>query len=201
MLFISHASEDNDITRWLALQLAKHGYGVWCDLTKLLGGETWPKEINIALEKRTCKFIFVLSRVSNRKPEPLNELQKARAIMSRAPLTDFIILLNIDGITDAELDYRLTNTFWIDFMSGWAGGLGRLKKLLLREKVPKRKKFGPAAVNLWWTDEQNRRLQVYDKESQYSSNRYQIVSLPEQLWYHVFEGRSEERRVGKECTG
>jgi hypothetical protein len=32
MLFLSHANpEDNDFTRWLALQLAKDGYGAWCD--------------------------------------------------------------------------------------------------------------------------------------------------------------------------
>ncbi|PYV94046.1 MAG: toll/interleukin-1 receptor domain-containing protein, partial [Acidobacteria bacterium] len=39
MLFISHANpEDNDFTRWLALQLAKDGHPIWCDLTELLGG-------------------------------------------------------------------------------------------------------------------------------------------------------------------
>jgi hypothetical protein len=36
MVFISHANpEDNDFTRWLALQLAEDGYGVWSDLAKL----------------------------------------------------------------------------------------------------------------------------------------------------------------------
>ena len=40
MLFVSHASpEDDEFARWLALQLAKEGYPVWCDRTKLLGGE------------------------------------------------------------------------------------------------------------------------------------------------------------------
>jgi hypothetical protein len=32
---ISRAVEDNEFTRWLALQLAGCGYRVWCDLTKL----------------------------------------------------------------------------------------------------------------------------------------------------------------------
>jgi proline dehydrogenase len=70
MLFISHASEDNEFTQWLSLQLAKEGYGVWCDLTKLLGGEDWPNEINRALQTRTQKFIFVLSKYSNEKHDP-----------------------------------------------------------------------------------------------------------------------------------
>ncbi|HET6179083.1 MAG TPA: hypothetical protein VFE61_19295 [Candidatus Sulfotelmatobacter sp.] len=39
-LLLSHANpEDNEFTLWLALQLANDGYRVWCDLTKLLGGE------------------------------------------------------------------------------------------------------------------------------------------------------------------
>ena len=39
-LLLSHANpEDNEFTLWLALQLANGGYRVWCDLTKLLGGE------------------------------------------------------------------------------------------------------------------------------------------------------------------
>lgn len=34
MVFFSHANpEDNEVTRWLALQLARAGYAVWCDLT------------------------------------------------------------------------------------------------------------------------------------------------------------------------
>jgi hypothetical protein len=39
LLFLSHANpEDNEFTLWLALQLAKEGYKVWCDLTGFLGG-------------------------------------------------------------------------------------------------------------------------------------------------------------------
>ena len=40
ILFVSHANpEDNEFSQWLSLQLAREGYPVWCDLTKLLGGE------------------------------------------------------------------------------------------------------------------------------------------------------------------
>ncbi|MCW5964270.1 MAG: hypothetical protein KIT83_09535 [Bryobacterales bacterium] len=30
--------ENNEFTLWLGLQLANHGYKVWSDVTKLLGG-------------------------------------------------------------------------------------------------------------------------------------------------------------------
>src|ERR1700733_3604354 len=84
MLFISHANpEDNDFTRWLALQLAKDGYGVWCDLTKLLGGENFWKDAEGAIRSRTIKFIYILSRTSNEKEGPRNELQIAKNVFRR----------------------------------------------------------------------------------------------------------------------
>jgi hypothetical protein len=68
MLFISHANpEDNEFTRWLALRLANEGYPVWCDLTKLLGGEDFWEEIEFAIRNRTAKFLFVVSRASNHR--------------------------------------------------------------------------------------------------------------------------------------
>ena len=60
MVFLSHAApEDNVFTRWLALQVANEGYPVWCDLTKLLGGEAFWEDIQIAIKERTAKFLFV----------------------------------------------------------------------------------------------------------------------------------------------
>jgi hypothetical protein len=37
IVMISHAVEDNTSTRWLALQLARNGYRVWCDPNRRLG--------------------------------------------------------------------------------------------------------------------------------------------------------------------
>ncbi len=63
MIFVSHANpEDNEFARWLSLRLANEGYPVWCDLTKLLGGETFWDDIQKAIKERTIKFLFILSR-------------------------------------------------------------------------------------------------------------------------------------------
>src|SRR5208283_2138521 len=79
MVFVSHANpEDNEFSRWLALQLAKEGYPVWCDLTKLLGGEDFWINIEEAIRTRSSKFLFVLSRTSNSKIGPLQELHVAQ---------------------------------------------------------------------------------------------------------------------------
>src|SRR2546425_981273 len=81
MIFLSHANpEDNHFTRWLALQLAREGFPVWCDLTQLLGGEDFWHDIETAIRDRTAKFLFVLSKVSNQKQGTLMELTVARKV-------------------------------------------------------------------------------------------------------------------------
>jgi hypothetical protein len=105
MVFVSHANpEDNDFTRWLALQLANDGYGVWCDLTKLLGGETFWKDAEEAIRTRTVKFVYVLSRTSNVKDGPRNELQIAKNVARLDhSLHDFVIPVHIDDLPHSEI--------------------------------------------------------------------------------------------------
>src|ERR1022692_3173082 len=67
-LLLSHANpEDNEFTLWLALQLANHGYKVWSDLTKLLGGEVFWDKIEDVIRNGAAKVLYVLSRTSNTK--------------------------------------------------------------------------------------------------------------------------------------
>src|SRR5437870_2936751 len=102
MLFLSHANpEDNLFTRWLSLRLAREGYPVWCDLTKLLGGEDFWRDVEAALRDRTAKFLFVLSKISNQKQGTLDELALARRVGKH--LHDFIIPLRIDDLRSDDI--------------------------------------------------------------------------------------------------
>ena len=97
MVFIGHANpEDNDFALWLALQLANEGYPVWCDLTKLLGGEKFWEDIQNAISNRTIKFLFALSCHSNQKSGTLDELNCALAVGKKLELKDFVITLKLD---------------------------------------------------------------------------------------------------------
>src|ERR1051326_2669695 len=65
-VMISHANpEDNEFALWLALQLARDGYKVWSDVTKLLGGEQFWADIEEVIRQKAVKVIYVLSKVSN----------------------------------------------------------------------------------------------------------------------------------------
>ena len=73
-MLLSHANpEDNEFTLWLALQLANGGYRVWCDLTKLLGGEVFWDDIEEVIKTRAVKVLYVLSPTSFILPEEIGQ--------------------------------------------------------------------------------------------------------------------------------
>lgn len=150
MLFISHANpEDNEFARWIALKLAAHGYPVWCDLTKLLGGEVFWDDIEDAIRHRTVKFLYVLSRTSNTKPGPRKEVALAQAVQRTDRLKDFVIPLHIDALPHHEFNVEVFRLNAIPFQN-WGTGLAMLLKKLEEEGVPKKEGFNRAAVAAWW---------------------------------------------------
>jgi hypothetical protein len=164
MLFISHANpEDNAFSQWLALQLAKEGYPVWCDLTQLLGGEDFWADIEHALRERTCKFLFVLSRSSNRKTGPLQELHLAQSIARRDRLGDFVVPLRVDSLPHNEFNIQLARLNAIDFNKGWSNGLRPLLAKLRKDGIEKDPRFSPASVASWWRNNFSGELGVQEE--------------------------------------
>src|SRR5262245_39182584 len=81
MPFVSHSNpEDNTFALWLTLRLGELRFKVWCDLTKLIGGETFWDNAEEAIRNSTAMFLYVLSRTSNSKDGVLRELQLAQAL-------------------------------------------------------------------------------------------------------------------------
>ncbi len=113
MIFVSHATpEDNEFSRRLALRLAKEGYPVCCALTKLLGGEDFWLNIEDAIRTKTTKFVFVLSRSSNKKQGVLQEFAVAKQLARNRQ--DFIIPVPIDDLPHADINiqvYGLSHVF------------------------------------------------------------------------------------------
>ena len=85
-LLLSHANpEDNEFTLWLALQLANEGYRVWCDLTKLLGGEVFWDNIEEVIKARAVKVLYVLSRTSEDQVAMENRIAAYRTTQTPPP--------------------------------------------------------------------------------------------------------------------
>lgn len=141
-LFINYATEDALFVDWLCLRLLNEGYKVWCDRLKLLGGESYPNDIDDAISQHTFRFIAVLSRNSIRKPNPLKERTAALAI-GRERSENFVVPLNLDGLTPSELGWMQSDLTYIPF-SNWKEGLTQLLKNLEAAGTPKAN--APASV-------------------------------------------------------
>jgi hypothetical protein len=187
MIFVSHATpEDNEFARWVTLRLAADGYPVWCDLTQLLGGEHFWDNAERAIRERTVKFLYVLSRVSNDKEGPRNELQVAKNVARIQKLNDFIVPLHIDDLPYGSVNVLLTSINAIPFETGWAVGYARLLEVLERDGVPKNPaQFNPATVSTWWKDQFNTERMVKAEPEAYLSNWFPVTKLPEHLYFHT----------------
>lgn len=196
MLFVSHATpDDNTFSKWIALKLASQGYPVWCDLTKLLGGEDFWKDIETAIRERTIKFLFVLSKNSNQKQGTLMELAVAKKVGKN--INDFVIPLRIDDIRSDDVNIELNRLNFIDFSKDWIGGYRQLLKKLEEDAVPKDARFTPNAVSEWWRGSHPVTEGVQHQAERYCSNWYEFQSLPKSLWLHSIEpkGRFENATI------
>jgi hypothetical protein len=124
IVFVSHANpEGNAFARWLSLKLAALGYRVWSDVTKLLGGEDFWRDIEPIIRDSTVKVLYVLSRASNHKEGALRELRVADAVRKVEKLNDFIIPLRIDDLPHSEINIEIGRLNVIELAESWATGL------------------------------------------------------------------------------
>ena len=184
-LLLSHANpEDNEFTLWLALQLANQGYRVWCDLTKLLGGEVFWDDIEGVIRDRAAKVIYVLSRASNSKDGPLRELQLAQSLARREKLSDFVIPAHIDDLPHSEVTIELTRVNSVAFQKSWAEGLATLLQKLETDGVPKDPAFNRSAVNDWWRSQFGEVHGIRNEPEIVVSNWFKVENLPAVLYEH-----------------
>lgn len=184
-LLLSHANpEDNEFTLWLALQLANEGYRVWCDLTKLLGGEVFWDDIEAVIRQRAAKVLYVLSRTSNTKDGPLRELHLAQSLGRREQLKDFIIPLHIDDLPYGDVTIELTRVNSVSFEKSWASGLATLLEKLELDGVPKTSSFDRSAVNQWWRTQFSASAGIRTEEEELWSNWFPLVHLPSDVYFH-----------------
>jgi len=147
-LFLSYASEDWILADWLALKLASEGYRVWYDRVKLLGGESYPRDITEAIKNKTFRVIALLSRISITKPNPVKERTLALNIAKERGI-DFLIPINVDGLKATELDFMTSDLTFIQFKDSWFDGFCGLLKKLQQIGAPKDPKIGQQAIAKW----------------------------------------------------
>jgi len=190
-LFVSYATEDWPFVEWLTLRLTAEGYKVWCDRIKLLGGESYPKDIDEAIKNRTFRFLAVLSRHSLKKPNPVKERTLALNL-ARERQENFVIPLNLDGLSLTDLDWMFSDLTFISFHLGWADGLARLLKRLEESNTPRGLANGRSAAAAWFESKDI----VIPKAERLWSNLAKITEVPLDIFrYEMEEIISEEQRL------
>lgn len=165
-LFISYAWEDAAFAEWLALKLTAEGYRVWCDRFKLLGGESYPRDIDRAIREQTFRVLALLSHASINKPNPLKERTLALNL-ARQRNEDFLIPLNVDGLLPTELGWMLSDLTYVPFHHSWAEGLRQLLGKLTSLNAPRSRADGKQAVSSWFAE------------------RDAVAEIPERIWTNL----------------
>ena len=176
-LFISYATEDGDFAEWLTLRLTAEGYKIWCDRVKLLGGESYPKDIDKAIKEQTFRMLAIMSKNSLTKPNPVKERILGHNI-SRQRKVDFIIPLMVDDTQPDELDWMSSDITFIPFKDSWAQGLLQLIKKFNSIDTPRPLSNGTYLVSEWVTNQSS----LKETEETLWTNLFEIKSMPLSLY-------------------
>lgn len=193
LIFISYAYEDEVFAKWLARKLAFYGYGVWFDQIKLLGGESWVKDVDLAIKERSFRVVAVLSKASIDKPNPRKERTLAQQIGKERKIDDFLITLNLDG---SQPDWTLSDISWISFRESWAQGLNRLLKKFAAIEAPQIHLANPSIARV---DLDRGEGLVSDVPEDIVVNWLPFVGLPEVLRVYDAPGLSAKELAPWPC--
>lgn len=176
-IFISSVLQDAVLAEWLTRKLTAEGYLVWYEKLKLLGGETYPDDVDDAIRHRTFRFLGLYSRSSTRNAEIMR--QRSLALnMSIERKQDFVIPLDVDGICKSHLDQVAGKLKFIEFDKNWASGLQQLLEKLKSVDCPKPLSHAkPIAADAFLDDD----LLTEELEFLYS-NCFQIKQLPNVIY-------------------
>ena len=116
--------------------MTAEGYLIWYERFQLLGGETYPDDIDDAIKNRTFRFIGLYSRASLKDPEVTRQRSLALNMRSDGD-QDFLIPLNVDGVDQIQLDHVTRTLKFIPFQYNWAEGLKQLLKKLKSIDCPR----------------------------------------------------------------
>ena len=200
LVFISHANpEDNEFVSWLATRLAASGYDVWADISQLIGGETFWRDIGTAIKDEAATVITVLSRASYQKDGVLDEIALAVGTGRKLKRPSFVIPIRLDDLPFSDFPEQLIRLNAIDFAGNWAEGLSRVHDALEKAGVPKADSAPAHAFDQWRSFRLRQSGAVAQATEILSSNWLQILELPSQINFCRFG--AESKVVAKALAG
>ena len=208
-IFVSHATpDDNEFAIWLSARLAAAGYDVWCDQEKLLGGEDFWKDIEVALRTKAAKFVLVISK--HMKTEDgstrdgiAKEIAVAEAIKKKGTDPYFIIPALIDDTPYDQFGIEFIRLNGINFKSNWAAGFSKLVEVLERDKIPNDAAIVQPSMKAWRDVHQALARSISDSNEVLQSNWLEISKFPDELRFYDPQhpySFAEIQSIASECS-
>lgn len=201
-VFISHATpEDNNFTIWLASRLQLLGYKVWIDKSGLLGGEKFWEDIDQVIRNEAIKFLLVYSNNICQQQVPgklkdgiYKEISLAESIGKQHGLSDFMMLLNVDGAY-YNLFIGADRLNQVPFYENWAEGLKQVLRKLEKDNVPKAGENQSGEFGHWFQNEYTVPNPILAKKELYYSNIWPINELPKVMYIHKFSSEEQAKFI------
>ena len=182
LVFISHANqEDNEFASWLGTRLIAAGYEVWADIFRLVGGETFWRDIGVAIKDEAAAVVAVVSNASYQKDGVLDEIAMAVATGRKLKKPSFVIPVRLDNIAFSDFPEQIVRLNAIDFAANWADGLSRVQEALEKAGVPREGSSTAAAFDQWRTFRLRQSGTVASIPEQLASNWLTINELPKKI--------------------
>jgi TIR domain len=197
VVFISKATPgDDEFTLWLAPRLEAAGYTVFADIVTLEPGDRWRKQITATLQTRATKILLCCRDATLARDNVQEEIGIALDLAKELPDPRFIIPLRLEPYKKVlgigELQY-------IDFVRGWAYGLGELLDALKRQKVPC--DATKIQINPNWEIYRRRgAIPIKSEPERLTSNWLRMVTAPDVIRYFEPTGAVDRVALARVCA-
>lgn len=137
-------------------------------------------------------MLALLSRASIKKHNPQGEWLKGMALGRRLSIDDFVIPLNVEGLTPDEIPWNLQPINYIPFTPNWATGLRALIKKLESVNAPRTLNEGLRLAKQSMVVDN----MIKNEPETLISNCYEITKLPRFIFKYraMREMSTQERR-------
>jgi TIR domain len=198
VVFISKATPgDDEFALWLAPRLEAAGYTVFADIVTLEPGDRWRKEITNTLQTRAAKILLCCRDATLARDNVQEEIGIGLDLAKQLNDPKFIIPLRLEPYRKVlgigELQY-------IDFVRGWASGLGKLLDALKRQKVSRE----PDKIQInpnWEIYRRRGAIPIKNEPERLTSNWLRMVEAPDAIRYFEPTGAVDRAALARICEG
>jgi hypothetical protein len=196
LVFISKATPgDDEFALWLAPRLEAAGYTVFADILTLEPGERWRKKITGALQTRAFKMLLCCRDSTLASDGVQEEIGIALDLVKELKDPKFIVPLRLEQFKKL---FGIGELQYIDFVRGWADGLGKLLETLKRQKVP----CDPSKIQInpnWELFRRRGTIPIKQEPERLTSNWLRVTEAPDLIRYFEPTGATGHLAIDRVC--